>query len=317
MDLNNLEVEKNLKIVYMGTPDFSATVLKGLVENYKVRAVVSQPDRMVGRNKEVRLTPVKQVANDNTILVIQPEKIKEAVDEVLAFEPDLIITCAYGQIIPKAILDYPRLGCINVHASLLPKLRGGAPIHRCILEGHSKTGITIMYMSEKMDAGDMIMQREIEIENEDTAETLHDKLSILGRDLLLEVLPSIINGTNERTKQDESQVTYGFNISREDEKLDFNKTSRQIYNHIRGLNSWPGAYTKLDGKILKIWSSRVSDNVPQGFNGTITAIYKDGFGVKTANGEIIVTEVQMEGKKRMSGADFANGYKDLVGKMLS
>jgi methionyl-tRNA formyltransferase len=317
MDLNNLEVEKNLKIVYMGTPDFSATVLKGLVENYKVRAVVSQPDRMVGRNKEVRLTPVKQVANDNTILVIQPEKIKEAVDEVLAFEPDLIITCAYGQIIPKAILDYPRLGCINVHASLLPKLRGGAPIHRCILEGHSKTGITIMYMSEKMDAGDMIMQREIEIENEDTAETLHDKLSILGRDLLLEVLPSIINGTNERTKQDESQVTYGFNISREDEKLDFNKTSRQIYNHIRGLNSWPGAYTKLDGKILKIWSSRVSDNVPQGFNGTITAIYKDGFGVKTANGEIVVTEVQMEGKKRMSGADFANGYKDLVGKMLS
>lgn len=317
MDLNNLEVQKNLKIVYMGTPDFSATVLKGLVENYKVRAVVSQPDRMVGRNKEVRLTPVKQVANDNTILVIQPEKIKEAVDEVLAFEPDLIITCAYGQIIPKAILDYPRLGCINVHASLLPKLRGGAPIHRCILEGHSKTGITIMYMSEKMDAGDMIMQREIEIENEDTAETLHDKLSILGRDLLLEVLPSIINGTNERTKQDESQVTYGFNISREDEKLDFNKTSRQIYNHIRGLNSWPGAYTKLDGKILKIWSSRVSDNVPQGFNGTITAIYKDGFGVKTANGEIVVTEVQMEGKKRMSGADFANGYKDLVGKMLS
>lgn len=317
MDLNNLEVEKNLKIVYMGTPDFSATVLKGLVENYKVRAVVSQPDRMVGRNKEVRLTPVKQVANDNTILVIQPEKIKEAVDEVLAFEPDLIITCAYGQIIPKAILDYPRLGCINVHASLLPKLRGGAPIHRCILEGHSKTGITIMYMSEKMDAGDMIMQREIEIENEDTAETLHDKLSILGRDLLLEALPSIINGTNERTKQDESQVTYGFNISREDEKLDFNKTSRQIYNHIRGLNSWPGAYTKLDGKILKIWSSRVSDNVPQGFNGTITAIYKDGFGVKTANGEIVVTEVQMEGKKRMSGADFANGYKDLVGKMLS
>ena len=303
MDLNNLEVEKNLKIVYMGTPDFSATVLKGLVENYKVRAVVSQPDRMVGRNKEVRLTPVKQVANDNTILVIQPEKIKEAVDEVLAFEPDLIITCAYGQIIPKAILDYPRLGCINVHASLLPKLRGGAPIHRCILEGHSKTGITIMYMSEKMDAGDMIMQREIEIENEDTAETLHDKLSILGRDLLLEVLPSIINGTNERTK--------------EDEKLDFNKTSRQIYNHIRGLNSWPGAYTKLDGKILKIWSSRFSDNVPQGFNGTITAIYKDGFGVKTANGEIVVTEVQMEGKKRMSGADFANGYKDLVGKMLS
>ena len=168
-----------------------------------------------------------------------------------------------------------------------------------------------------MDAGDMIMQREIEIENEDTAETLHDKLSILGRDLLLEVLPSIINGTNERTKQDESQVTYGFNISREDEKLDFNKTSRQIYNHIRGLNSWPGAYTKLDGKILKIWSSRVSDNVPQGFNGTITAIYKDGFGVKPANGEIVVTEVQMEGKKRMSGADFANGYKDLVGKMLS
>ena len=317
MILDELNVQKDLKIVYMGTPEFSATVLEGLVANYKVRAVVSQPDRKVGRTGEVRMPSVKKVANEYTILVIQPEKIKEAVDEVLAFEPDLIITCAYGQIIPKAILDAPKLGCINVHASLLPKLRGGAPIHRSILEGHSKTGITIMYMSEKMDAGDIISQKEIVIENDDTAETLHDKLAILGRDLLLETLPSIINGTNGRIKQNEDEVTYGFNISREDEKLDFNKSSREIYNHVRGLNSWPGAYAKLEGKIIKIWESRMTDNVFQGFNGTVTAIYKDGFGIKTQNGEIVATLVQLEGKKKMSGADFANGYKDLVGKILS
>ena len=221
MNLEEINVEKNLNIVYMGTPEFSATVLKGLIENYRVRAVVSQPDRPVGRSGEVRKTPVKQVASDNTILVIQPNKIKDAYDEVLAFKPDLIITCAYGQIIPTSILEIPRLGCVNVHASLLPKLRGGAPIHRSILEGHAKTGITIMYMAAKMDAGDIISQEAIDINYNDTAETLHDKLAVLGRDLLLKTLPSIINKTNTRQAQDESLVTYGFNISREDELIQF------------------------------------------------------------------------------------------------
>lgn len=317
MNLENLSVEKKLKIVYMGTPEFSATVLKGLIENYDVRAIVTQPDRPVGRQGIVMPTPVKQVGNDNVILVLQPENIKEEYNEILALEPDLIITCAYGQIIPKEILNAPRLGCINVHASLLPKLRGGAPIHHAIIDGHSKTGITIMYMSVGMDDGDMIAQKEIPIEYTDTAESLHDKLAILGRDFLIEVLPSIINGTNTREKQDTSLVTYAPNIKREDERIDFSKSKRQIYNQIRGLYSWPGAYCLFEGKILKVWEAYETDNVfSNKFNGQITNIYEDGFGVKVENGEIVFKTVQLEGKKRMFALEFINGHNNIVGKVL-
>lgn len=317
MNLENLSIEKKLKIVYMGTPEFSATVLKGLIENYDVRAIVTQPDRPVGRQGVVMPTPVKQVGNDNVILVLQPENIKEEYNEILALEPDLIITCAYGQIIPKEILNAPRLGCINVHASLLPKLRGGAPIHHAIIDGHSKTGITIMYMSVGMDDGDMIAQKEIPIEYTDTAESLHDKLAILGRDFLIEVLPSIINGTNTREKQDTSLVTYAPNIKREDERIDFSKSKRQIYNQIRGLYSWPGAYCLFEGKILKVWEAYETDNVfSNKFNGQITNIYDDGFGVKVENGEIVFKTVQLEGKKRMSALEFINGHNNIIGKVL-
>ncbi len=319
MNLEDLNVEKKLKIVYMGTPEFSAVVLKGLLEQYDIRAIVSQPDRPVGRHGEILETPVKKVGLENTILVIQPEKIKEQYEEVLSLEPDLIITCAYGQILPKEILEAPRLGCINVHASLLPKLRGGAPIHHAIIDGHTKTGITIMYMTSGMDEGDIIAKKEIPIEYDDTASSLHDKLAILGRDFLLEVLPSIIDGTNTRTKQDSSESTYAFNIKREDEHINFSKSKRQIYNQIRGLNSWPGAYCLFEGKILKVWASRETDNVFNNlFNGQITAIYEDGFGVKVDNGEIIFTLVQLEGKKKMNAHEFINGQNkdNIIGKIL-
>lgn len=321
MDIEQLKVDKDIKIVFMGTPEFSVPVLEGLIENYKVRAVVTQPDKKVGRDGVVTPSPVKQVAQKYAILVLQPEKIKEQYQEIIDLGADLIVTCAYGQIIPKEILDAPRLGCINVHASLLPKLRGGAPIHRAIMEGYTKTGITIMYMNEKMDAGDIISQREISIDDDDTASILHDKLKILGRDLLLETLPSIIDGTAPRIKQNEAEATYGFNIKREDEKIDFNKTSRQIYNQVRGLNSWPGAYCIFEGKILKIWSCYPTYEVyPTALVGEITRIYNDGFGVKTSNGEIVITELQLEGKRKMTAVEFMNGLanKDsLVGKILS
>lgn len=319
MNLEELNVEKKIKIIYMGTPEFSATVLEGLLKEYEVRAIVSQPDRKSGRHNEINPTPVKKVGNNHTILVIQPENIKEQYNEVLSLNPDLIITCAYGQILPKEILDAPRLGCINVHASLLPKLRGGAPIHHAIIDGHSKTGITIMYMSTGMDEGDIISQKEIPIEYEDTAESLHDKLSILGRDLLLETLPSIITGTNTRTKQDRFSATYAPNIKREDERIDFSKSKRQVYNQIRGLYSWPGAYCLFEGKILKVWEARETSNVFNNlFNGQVTAIYEDGFGVKVDNGEIVFTTVQLEGKKKMSAKEFINGHgKEItVGKVL-
>jgi methionyl-tRNA formyltransferase len=235
-------------------------------------------------------------------------------------EPDLIITCAYGKILPKEILELPRLGCINVHASLLPKLRGGAPIHRAILNGYTKTGMTIMYMSEKMDEGDIISQKEVEITETDTAETLHDKLSVVGRDLLIETLPSILNKTNQRIKQNNAEATYGFVIKREDEKVDFTKTKHQVYNRIRGLNSWPGAYCLVDGKILKLWESEKSDRIFEDkLNGEVTDIYDNGFGVKVSDGEIIIKTVQPEGKTKMSAKDYACGMVNkgsFIGKML-
>lgn len=317
MNLEDINIEKELRIVYMGTPEFSATVLEGLLTKYNVRAIVTQPDRPVGRDGEIRMSAVKECANKHTILAIQPENIKKQYEEILTFAPDIIITCAYGQIIPKELLDAPRLGCINVHASLLPRLRGGAPIQRAIMEGHSKTGVTIMYMDEKMDSGDIITSKEIPIEYDDTASSLHDKLSVLGRDLLLETLPSIISGTNERIKQDEIKVTYAPTIKREDEKIDFSKNKRQIYNKVRGLYSWPGSYAIFEGKILKIWKCRETDNNYSGLlNGTITDIYEDGFGIKVDNGEIVVTELQLEGKKIVSGKDFVNGYQNLKGKII-
>lgn len=320
MDLEKVKVEKDVKIVFMGTPGFAVPVLEGLLENYKVRAIVTQPDKKVGREGKVVFPPVKAVALNHTLLVLQPEQIADAIEEIKGFQPDIIVTCAYGQILPLELLKVPRLGCINVHASLLPKYRGGAPIHRAIINGATETGVTIMYMSEGMDEGDIISQKSIPIDSEDTASTLHDKLSILGRELLLETLPSIIKGENTRTKQDSSQATYGFNIKRTDEKIEFQKTKRQVYNQIRGLNSWPGAYCLYDGKILKVWSSYVTENFfPELFNGQITAVYRNGFGVKVSNGEVVFTEVQLEGKNKMKATDFINGIgnkEQLVGKVL-
>ena len=318
MNFEDIKLEKDPTIIFMGTPDFSVPILKGIMEHYKVRAIVTQPDRKVGRDGKVIFSPVKQVAFDNDILCLQPEKIRDILQDINVLEPDLIITCAYGQILPLEMLQIPRLGCINVHASLLPKLRGGAPIHHAIMDGFSKTGVTIMYMDKGMDTGDIISQREILISDDDTAETLHDKLSALGRDLLLETLPSILNGTNSRTSQDEAEATYGFNITREDEHIDFSKTKRQIVNKVRGLNSWPGAYCILDDKILKVWKCREGERIYDlGTDGEITRIYDDGFGVKTSNGEVVFTEVQLEGKRKMAAKDFINGYHEkLEGKIL-
>lgn len=318
MNFEDIKLEKDPTIIFMGTPDFSVPILEGIMEHYKVRAIVTQPDRKVGRDGKVIFSPVKQVAFDNDILCLQPEKIRDILQDINVLEPDLIITCAYGQILPLEMLQIPRLGCINVHASLLPKLRGGAPIHHAIMDGFSKTGVTIMYMDKGMDTGDIISQREIPISNDDTAETLHDKLSVLGRDLLLETLPSILNGTNSRTTQDEAEATYGFNITREDEHIDFSKTKRQIVNKVRGLNSWPGAYCILDDKILKVWKCREGERIYDlGTDGEITRIYDDGFGVKTSNGEVVFTEVQLEGKRKMAAKDFINGYHEkLEGKIL-
>ena len=318
MNIEDVEIKKDLKVVFMGTPGFSVPILDALIKNYKVKAVVTQPDKQVGRSGKIAKPPVKVLAEENDILVIQLTNIKEQYQQIIDLEPDLIVTCAYGQMLPRELLDYPKYGCINVHASLLPKLRGGAPIHRAIIEGHSKTGITIMYMAPGMDDGDIISKSEIEITDVDTASTLHDKLSKLGSELLIETLPSIIDGTNERIPQDSSKATYAPIIKPVDEKIDFSKTTKEIYNQIRGLNSFPGAYFMLDGKRFKVWESIIVDEYfPEHLDGEIVKIYKEGIGVKTHNGVIVLTIIQPEGKARMQARDYLNGLKEsLIGRVI-
>lgn len=310
---------KNKKVVFMGTPDFSVPVLEMLIENCNVVGVVTQPDKPVGRNGKIAITPVKEVALKHDILVLQPEKIRKEYNEVLDLNPDIIVTCAYGQIIPKEILDYPEFGCINVHASLLPYHRGGAPIHRAIIEGDKESGVTIMYMDVGMDTGDIISSEKVEITIFDTAESLFDKLSVLGSDLLKRTLPNIFSGNVERIKQDDSKATYSYNISKEDEIIDFSKTKMEVYNQIRGLNSWPVAHTTLDNKRLKVWEARLGNDSVKGEIGEIISIYKDGIGVQVSDGEIVLITIQPESKKKMDASAYLNGLSnknELIGKKL-
>jgi len=318
MDTGDRMDREDLKVIFMGTPDFSLPVLDGLIENYNVVAVVTQPDKEVGRHGELSESPVKKRAKEAGIPVLQPIKMRKEFQMILDYKPDLVVTCAYGQIIPAEIIDYPKYKCINVHASLLPKYRGGAPIHKAIIEGDSVTGVTVMYMDYGMDNGDILTKREIEIEYIDTAETLFDKLKIVGRELLLDTLPKLLNGEITSIKQIEEEATFAYNIKPEDERIDFCKTTREVYNHIRGLNSWPVAYTTLDEKRIKVWESKESSHRGTEEPGTILSI-NDGIGIKTADGKVILTMIQPEGKKKMTSQDYINGYsnkKDLLGKVL-
>lgn len=308
------------KIVFMGTPEFAVPILEGLIKEYEVIGVVSQPDKKIGRKQILTPTPVKKVALDHHILVLQPSNIKSEYQEILDLKPDIIITCAYGQIVPKEVLEAPVFGCINVHASLLPKLRGGAPIHKAIIEGHEKTGVTIMYMNEAMDSGDLISQKETSITMEDNLESLSSRLSLMGKELLIETLPSIFHKTNKRQKQNQEEVTYAYNITREEEHIDFSKTKREIFNQIRGLNPNPGAYAMLDEQVFKIYQTDLSSNnlLESKKNGEISNLYKHGIGVKVSDGELILTQIKPFGKKKMNAKDYLNGIKkeDLLGKIL-
>ena len=320
MNIDDIKVKKETRIVFMGTPDFAVPVLEGLIENYNVVGIVSQPDKKVGRSGKVKETPIKEVAIKNNILIIQPDKITDAEEEIYTWKPDIIVTCAYGQILPVTLLHLPSIAAINVHGSILPKLRGGAPIHRAIMYGFKTTGMTIMYMDKKMDAGDIISTKEIKIEDYDTAESMHDKLSILGKELLLETLPSIINKTNKRVKQDETKVTFAPTIKREDEKIDFSKSKKDIYNKVRGLNSWPGAYFILNNKIIKVWEVGITNQFFDNCrDGQITNFYKEGIGVKVSNGEVVLKVIQPEGKGKMDASSYINGLQnkgDLIGVVL-
>jgi len=300
---------KNINVVFMGTPSFAVPILEALLKEYNVVMIVCQPDREKDRKGNIIYSPCKKLAIENNIEVFQPFKIKEEYQKILDKDPDIIITAAYGQIIPSEILDYPKYGCINVHGSLLPKLRGGAPIHHAIINGDSNAGVTIMYMDKKMDSGDIISQRSVLIGENTILDDLYKEISLLGRDLLMETLPSIINGTNSRIEQNEKEVTYGLNITKEEEKIDFDNNSRDIHNRIRGLSSVPGAYAMINGKRMKIYLSEITDIMSKKEPGIIEDITSNGILVNTRDYQILLKDIKLEGKKRCLVKDFINGIK--------
>ena len=299
------------KIIFMGTPDFSVPVLRQIIQDgYDCIGVVTQPDRPVGRKKVLTPPPVKVEAEKLGIPVFQPERIKqsEELQTILQLKPDLIVTAAFGQILPLELLTAPKFGCINVHASLLPELRGGAPIHYAIIQGKEKTGVTIMYMAEKLDAGDILTSVEVPILEDDNVGTMHDKLSEAGAKLLSETIPKLLKNELTPIVQDEEKVTFASNIQREQEKVDWTQSGEAIYNHIRGLNPWPVAYTLLKGTVLKIWQSKKILNENKAAPGTVVNIEDDGIVIATGNETAIkITELQPSGKKRMSAEQYLRG----------
>ncbi len=300
------------KVIFMGTPEFAVPILEVLLNETDVKLVVTQPDKLVGRKQELSYSPIKKLALENNIDVFQPEKLRNDIKPIIDIDADLIVTCAYGQILPLEVLNHPKIASINVHASLLPKLRGGAPIHHAIIDGYDETGITIMYMAEGMDDGDIISQVKTKIEPTDNVGTLHDRLSILGAKLLKDTLPSIINKENNRVKQDEDLVTFAYNIKREEEHIDFNKEGKVIINQIRGLNPWPTSNTILNDVEFKVLNATFE---PQNVDKPYTVkVEKNKLGVTCKDGIIYFDLIKPFGKKVMSVKDFLNGVHDDISK---
>ncbi|MNK08725.1 Methionyl-tRNA formyltransferase [compost metagenome] len=313
-----------MNIVFMGTPDFAVPSLETLLtEGYNIVAVVTQPDRPQGRKKVLTPTPVKEAALRHGLPVLQPQRMRspEAVEELAAYKPDVIVTAAYGQILPKAVLDLPHYGCLNVHGSLLPKYRGGAPIQRSIINGEKETGITLMYMAEGLDTGDMIAKSVVPIEDEDTSGSLFKKLSLAGAALLKEQLPLVIDGRAKRIPQNDEESTYARNLTREDERIPWSDSSRAIYNRVRGLVPFAGGFTLWNGEVFKVWEvAKPRDGASTGGNqapGTVLGFTDQGIEVQTGDGSVILTKVQPAGKKAMDAAEFLRGGVLKKGEVFS
>lgn len=298
---------KNLKVIFMGTPDFAVPVLEYLIENTNVVLVVTQPDKEVGRDKKISFCPIKKVALEKGIDVFQPVKIRNDFEIISEINPDLIITCAYGQIVPQSLLDIPKYGCINVHASLLPKYRGASPMQAALLNGDAKTGVTLMYMDAGMDTGDMIAKAILPIDVEDTIGSLHDKLSLLGRDLLAKELENIIKGNVTREKQNNEEATYTKMIKREDELIDFNDNGQNIINKIRAFNPWPLAYFKLNGVEVKVLKASFEAKDIKETHKVILG--KKEMSITCADGIIKLERIKPFGKKEMDITSYLNGIK--------
>lgn len=305
-----------MKIVFMGTPEFSVKTLTMLIEKHEVVGVFTQPDKPKGRGQKLGYSPVKEEAMKHNVKVFQPIKLRkdrEAIEELKRLKPDAIIVVAYGQLLPKEILDIPRYGCINIHASLLPILRGAAPINWAVIEGHKKTGITTMLMNEGIDTGDMLLKSEVEISEDNTYEEIHDKLMIVGAELLIETLDKLSRDEIIPEKQLDELSTYAPMLTKELGHIDWKKTSQEIYNLIRGVTPWPSAYSYYKGNMIKLWKV---ENLKSGVHakpGEIINLTKKGIEVACKEGSILIKEVQEFGGKRMDAASYINGHDIKVG----
>ncbi len=307
----------NKRIVFMGTPEISASVLEGIISaGYNVVAVIAQPDRPVGRKKELMPVPTKVVAENHGVPVYQPIKIRKEYEFVKELHPDVIITLAYGQIVPQGLLDIPPLGCLNLHGSLLPKYRGAAPIQYALMNNDKVTGMTLMKMVKEMDAGEMYAKEEVEIAPNDNSTSLFKKMGEVALKLILKELPTILDGKLKGVPQDESLVTFAPSIKPEEEKLDLNKSKEELHGYIRALSEVPGAYLYLEGLKFKIYRSEIVSDDVLGEVGEIIKADKKGLHLQTNNGVLALFDVQLEGKKRMDYMSFINGHPNLLHKKL-
>lgn len=309
-----------MKIIFMGTPDFSVGTLEALVEaGHEVVLAVTQPDKPKGRGKEMQFTPVKECAIKHNIPVYQPRRIREqeCIEELRAYNADIMVVVAFGQILPKEILEMTPYGCVNVHASLLPKYRGAAPIQWAILDGETVTGVTTMQMNEGLDTGDMLLKTEVVIDDKETGGTLHDKLAKTGADLCVETLKGLEAGTITPIPQGDSPTAYAKMLDKQLGKIDWNKKAVEIERLIRGLSPWPSAYTNWNEKIMKIWDAKVVSDTTDFAPGTITKVEKDAFYVQTGEGSLQILELQIPGKKRMDAGAFMRGYQVKESEMLN
>lgn len=309
-----------MRVVFMGTPDFAVETLKALIASgHEVAAVVTQPDKPRGRGKSMQFTPVKEEAVKAGIPVYQPLKVRdeEFVEFLRKLAPEVIVVVAFGQIIPKSILQMPRYGCVNVHASLLPKYRGAAPIQWAVLDGEEKSGVTTMQMDDGIDTGDMLLKEEVILEKTETGGSLFEKLSTVGAQLLIKTLDALETGTVTPEKQPaDSPTAYAAMMTKEMGKISWEKEAKEIERLVRGLNPWPSAYTRLEGKTLKIWGSEAVEKESHLAAGTVTGSDKEAFYVQTGKGILKVTELQLEGKKRMDAGAFLRGYPVEKGTVL-
>lgn len=308
-----------MRVIFMGTTEFSKVILQELVEeSYELVALVTQPDRPFGRKRKLKAPITKTYALENDIKVIQPEKIKDAIEEINALDADLIVTCAYGQIIPIEILNHPKHKAVNVHASLLPKYRGGAPIHWSIIKGEKTTGLTLMQMDAGMDSGAMISQREVMIEDSDTMGDVEKKLMAVSRPLISEDLKAYLKGHLEAKEQDSDKVTFAYTIKKEDELIDFNQDVEEVYNHMRGLIPWPVSYALLEGERVKFHGVEMVHKAQIQAPGTVLDVHNDGVDIACLNGFVRITKIQPFGKPAMKSLDFMNGFgQTWKGKVFS